>query len=222
MAVPPLLSNVSLFQIAKELELNDYHNNIPPGTYQQYYATPISLKNMSTGAGGFDPINTSNPITARPDGTTPHAMSEFVGYDHDYNPGTTPSVSTSLCRWNCKTPAGDLFMSGSTNTSTSGHATTEYGFVWGSMTNPPTIGAFGVTKSVVGTSNYNGFYSLIIPGGQIMVPCCCGTMDYYIRAYAINSVGTAYGTTFTVAVQDCGCSGGDPGGPGGPGEDPPF
>ena len=216
MAVPGLYANISLFGIAKELELNDYNNTIPIGTYQSYYATPISLKNMSTGAGGFDPINTANSIVNRPDGATPHGMGEFVGYDHDYSPGTTPQVSTSICNWSCKSPSGDLRMTGSVNTSTSGHVTTEYGFVWGSSTINPTIGAFGVTKTVVGTSNYNGLYTHFQSGNSIIMPCCCNTMDYYIRAYATNAIGTAYGVTRTVQVQDCGCGGG-PGGPGGDG-----
>jgi len=215
MAVPIILSNLSLFQIAKELELNDYHNTIPPSTYQQYYATPISLTNMSTGAGGFDPINTNNSITVRPDGAVPHAMSEFAGYDHDYSPGTTPQVSTSLCRWSCKVLPGDFLLNGSVNTSTSGHATTEYGFVYSTFSTNPIIGGAGVTKVVVGTSNYNGMYSYST--SNVMVPCCCGSIDYYVKAYAINSVGTAYGNTVTVTVTDCYCGGGDgPDGPGGP------
>ena len=50
MAVPSLYANISLYGIAKELELNDYNNSIPPGTYAQYYTTPISLGNMITGS----------------------------------------------------------------------------------------------------------------------------------------------------------------------------
>lgn len=212
MAVPSLYANISLYGIAKELELNDYNNSIPIGTYQQYYATPISLGNMSTGGGGFDPINTNSPN--RPNGLVSHAMSEFVGYDHDYNPGTTPQVSTSLCRWSCKVLPGEFLLNGQVNTSTSGHATTEYGFVYSTFSSNPVIGGTGVTKVVVGLSNYNGFYSYST--SNVMVPCCCGSIDYYVKAYAINSVGTAYGSISTVTVTDCYCGGGDgPDGPGG-------
>ena len=212
MAVPSLYANISLYGIAKELELNDYNNSIPIGTYQQYYATPISLGNMSTGGGGFDPINTNSPN--RSDGLVSHAMSEFVGYDHDYNPGTTPQVSTSLCRWSCKVLPGEFLLNGQVNTSTSGHATTEYGFVYSTFSTNPVIGGSGVTKVVVGLSNYNGFYSYST--SNVMVPCCCGSIDYYVKAYAINSVGTAYGSVRTVTVTDCYCGGGDgPDGPGG-------
>ena len=40
-------------------------------------------QDMSKGDGGFDSINTANPATDRPDGSTPHSMSEFYSYDHD-------------------------------------------------------------------------------------------------------------------------------------------
>ena len=82
MAVPSS-GQLSLFSIAKEIELNDYTSTIPYPTYQGIspYAHPISLTNMSTGAGGFAAINTNS--TDRPDGSTPHAMSEFYGYDQN-------------------------------------------------------------------------------------------------------------------------------------------
>lgn len=41
----------------------------------------VSLYTLSTGN-----INIQSPL--RPDGSAPHAMSEFFGYDHNYNPGT--------------------------------------------------------------------------------------------------------------------------------------
>ena len=51
MAVPSS-GQLSLFSIAKEIELNSYTSTIPYPTYQGIspYATPISLTNMSTGA----------------------------------------------------------------------------------------------------------------------------------------------------------------------------
>lgn len=91
MAVPSSgTSNLSLFKIAKELEFpsgtnSGYDNTMPFSTYRDAVngATPISLKNMSTGAGGFDSINTANASADRPNGSVPHNMSEFYSYDHD-------------------------------------------------------------------------------------------------------------------------------------------
>jgi len=40
-----------------------------------------SLKDISDGT--FVTINTANPAANRPDGSAPHAMSEFYSYDHD-------------------------------------------------------------------------------------------------------------------------------------------
>lgn len=82
----PSSGQISLLAIAKELKLDDYYNTIPTSTFLQYTADDISLKDMSTGADDFssDSINLNNPSANRPDGSTPHAMSEFYSYDHDY------------------------------------------------------------------------------------------------------------------------------------------
>lgn len=86
MAVPSS-GEISLYGIAKEIHLDDYNNTIPnpnqSGTNWDTfnYPQPISLKNMSTGAGGFDAINSAS--SSKPNGATPHSMSEFHGYDHD-------------------------------------------------------------------------------------------------------------------------------------------
>jgi len=81
MAVPSS-GQISLYGLAKEKELNNYDNTIPISTYNSYYATPISLGNLATGAGGFDATNESS--ISRPNPYAPHVMSEWYGYDHDY------------------------------------------------------------------------------------------------------------------------------------------
>lgn len=87
MAVPSS-GSLSLFGIAKEVHLDNYNNTVPaPGSggtnWSQLGYPSISLGNMSTGAGGFDAINTANASADRPNGSTPHSMSEFYAYDHD-------------------------------------------------------------------------------------------------------------------------------------------
>ena len=78
MAVPSS-GQLSLTSIFAEVNESDYYVNadgeIP------------SLTNISTG--GSPPgnaINTANLSANRPDGSTPHAMSEFYSYDHDFTP----------------------------------------------------------------------------------------------------------------------------------------
>lgn len=106
MAVPSS-GSVSLYGIAKEIHLDDYNNSIPnpnqSGTNWDTfsYPRPISLKNMSTGAGGFDAINSAS--SSKPNGSTPHGMGEFRGYDHDAisitQIGSTYSGSYSCSSW---------------------------------------------------------------------------------------------------------------------------
>ena len=77
MAVPSS-GELSLVGIFSELNEDDYTSMNPD-------ATVISLRNCSLG--GSPPgeaINTSgNAASNRPDGSAPHAMSEFYSYDHD-------------------------------------------------------------------------------------------------------------------------------------------
>lgn len=107
MAVPSS-GSISLYGIAKEVHLDDYNNSIPnpnsSGTNWNSFNYPtISLTNLSTGAGGFDAINTANATSNRPDGSTPHSMSEFYSYDHDLvsitQIGSTYSGSYSCSSW---------------------------------------------------------------------------------------------------------------------------
>ena len=76
MAVPSS-GELSLVGIFSELNEDDYTAMNPDGE------SP-SLLNLSTG--GSPPgqaINTNNASSNRPDGSAPHAMSEFYSYDHD-------------------------------------------------------------------------------------------------------------------------------------------
>ena len=85
---------ISMSGIAAELFVNDYSNvaGIKAGSLLN-----ISLEDSSTGAGAFvaKPINTThNNTLVRPDGSVPHKMSEFQGYDHDSSAMTTAWTST--------------------------------------------------------------------------------------------------------------------------------
>jgi len=54
---------------------------IATNTYNASATTTSSLEDCSDGTVGT--INTANSASDRPDGSTPHAMSEFYAYDHD-------------------------------------------------------------------------------------------------------------------------------------------
>ena len=72
MAVPSS-GQLSLNSIYNELDDDDYAG----GTTN----SNVSLKNLSDGT--VDTINTANDAADRPNGSVPHAMSEFYNYDHD-------------------------------------------------------------------------------------------------------------------------------------------
>jgi len=71
MAVPSS-GTLSLAGIRAELATNTYDANA---------TTQTSLEDCSDGT--VATINTANSASDRPDGSTPHAMSEFYAYDHD-------------------------------------------------------------------------------------------------------------------------------------------
>ena len=75
---------LSLLAIYNELAENDYSS----GTSR----TNVSLEELSDGT--VATINTSNDSDDRPDGSAPHAMSEFYNYDHDVG-GVQPPTNIS-------------------------------------------------------------------------------------------------------------------------------
>jgi len=77
MAVPSS-GPISLRGIINEIDDGDYDSDSFQGA--------MSLTDFSTGAGDASAINQSNASANRPNGSVPHAMSEFYSYDHDFNP----------------------------------------------------------------------------------------------------------------------------------------
>ena len=74
--------DISMLGVKNELDENDYSAG------ESY--TNISLTELSDGTDGT--INTTNASSDRPDGTAPHALSEFGNYDHDLA-GVTPPTN---------------------------------------------------------------------------------------------------------------------------------
>ena len=90
---------------------------------------------------------------------------------------TAPTVTTqaaSLISYNSATGNGNV-------TSDGGATVTERGIVWGTSTNPTTAGNKATSAGTTGAFTAS------------MTSLTAGT-HYYSRAYAINSVGTSYGT----------------------------
>lgn len=90
MAVPSS-GSLSLWGLAKEKTHDNYGNTIPIGTWQSYFFPNVSLSDATTGAGDYDGTNQNS--SSKPNGTTPHQMSEWYGYDHDASPPTGGSAN---------------------------------------------------------------------------------------------------------------------------------
>ena len=85
MAVPSV-GALSLLGIRNEIGDDNYSS----GTSR----TNISLKDLSDGS--VETINTANASSDRPNGSAPHAMSEFYAYDHDKTGASYTSVFSNF------------------------------------------------------------------------------------------------------------------------------
>jgi hypothetical protein len=77
-----------------ELSLNKLYNELDDNNYAGTTVNSgVTLKDLSDGS--VETINTANASADRPDGSAPHAMTEFYAYDHDKAaaPNTDPTGS---------------------------------------------------------------------------------------------------------------------------------
>jgi len=150
MAVPSS-GQLSLTSIHAELNENDYYVNAD--------GYSPSLQGLSTGGSPLnEAINTNNPVSDRPDGSAPHAMSEFYGYDHD-SAGT--SFSSVIADFTLTAAQGATVYSSVktfTLTNPSGNLTaaltdqggSSYGQLWVSISDSGDPGTSGTDNSATG------------------------------------------------------------------------
>ena len=121
MAVPSS-GELSLLKIAKE-KVHDDYTSVSSIT-GAISLTDVSTSGNSNGSGvSFDATNTANAATDRPDGSTPHAMSEFYNYDHDKVSGNAYITYLQFSRYtNSQITSWNLanFHSGPTNSAFNG------------------------------------------------------------------------------------------------------
>jgi len=171
----PSSGQITLWGVAKELELNDYFSTIPVSTYISYYADPVSLANMSTGAGGFDSINTANAAANRPNGSSPHSLDEFYAYNHDEVAPTPPGINTVSASWNSSTDTASLqayiyYGAGSIN---------KRGFVISAYNTTPVQNQSGSMTYLVGSTLNPYATSVGLASGA----------TYYVRGFAESNAG---------------------------------
>jgi uncharacterized protein (TIGR02145 family) len=102
-----------------------------------------------------------------------------------------PSVTTAPIITITQTTA----ISGGTVTSDGGATVTARGICWDTIPNP-TINGNHTTEGI-GTGTYQSFMNSLSPNSQ-----------YYVRAYAVNDIGTSYGNevSFTTLLNSFNCS----------------
>lgn len=102
------------------------------------------------------------------------------------NPASSPTLSTSAASAFTSTTAS----SGGNISSDGGSSITARGVVWSSSQNP-TIALNTKTSDGTGSSSFNSSLTGLSPNTL-----------YYVRAYATNAVGTAYGNQISFSTQD--------------------
>jgi hypothetical protein len=98
---------------------------------------------------------------------------------------TVQTVSTSNVKYNSVDVAGNLTVLGDGQVS-------DYGFCYSASNNAPTTSD---SKASKGQTSQPGQYTATLADLQPLT-------KYYIRAYAVNSMGTAYGSTLEVTTAD--------------------
>lgn len=101
------------------------------------------------------------------------------------NPAVVTTGNFSAVTTNSATVAGNITDVGSS-------AVTQYGHVWSSVNNVPTIND---SKSQLGTTNSATNFNSQLSG-------LAGNTTYFVRAYAINNGGIAYGQVVTFKTDD--------------------
>lgn len=81
-------------------------------------------------------------------------------------------------------------LSGGNITTDGGASVTDRGIVWHVIPNPTLENCMGTSKAGSGTGNFNAPLIMLSPN-----------ITYYVKAYATNSVGTAYGNEISFKTQ---------------------
>lgn len=119
-----------------------------------------------------------------------NAEGTVYGGVQSFSTSAVPTVSTATI----SSFTGTTAEMGGNVTASGGVAVTERGIVYSTTDSTPAIGETGVTKASHGSTGMGSFSASI---GDLTR----GT-TYYVRAYATNSVGTAFGGTETFTTKD--------------------
>ncbi len=186
-------ADISMLGVKNELDEGDY-------TSGESY-TNISLEELSDGTDGT--INTTNASEDRPDGSAPHALSEFANYDHDLA-GTTPpsnlaytatSTSTITFSFTDPTSATRVYFFQGPDASFSGITEGDPYSLNGSQF--VAVDGSGTTSIIVNDGADDTFFNNAIPAFQDI---SLGANDFMDIKYKGNDGGSNY-SSFTSVIR---------------------
>ena len=155
MAVPSS-GTLSLLGLAREKQNDDYTNTTVLVGQQGNSPGAISLESCATSGNNHGPQvvmeGTNQNSPSYPNSSTPHAMSEWYSYDHDYVALAAKSVYTT------SVPKG-VFACGQTTNGTwyfpdTSPAVNDQVYTASNGTSPPSAGKYGYKNIGSGTTDY--------------------------------------------------------------------
>ena len=117
------------------------------------------------------------------------SISTFWACSSDSSSSSTEAVLATLTTTACTGTTTTVTSSGGVITSDGGAAITQRGVCWSTQHNPTTLD--NKTIDGTGSGTFNSSITNLTPGTV-----------YYIRAYAINSKGIAYGNEVSCTTED--------------------
>lgn len=169
------MSEISVATNSSETYISPLGNSVSTGTWSKVSATNYRWTGSATSV-TFTPNSACRITTV----TVTYAASASCTTNPTVSAGSNSSVTSTTARVSCS--------SGITSLGSAGCSISSYGFVIGSSANP-SIGGSGVTKHEVGTS-----YTTTSTSFYKDLTGLSAETTYYVRPYATNGNGTAYGT----------------------------
>ena len=193
LAVIPSLTTTGITQLARntavcggDITLNGGANVSARGVCWSTSINPTIALTTKTVDGSGNGIFTSD-LTGLTAGTTYYVRAYATNaagtaYGNERSFTTLAAILPTLTTSSITSITSTTATGGGTITNDGGVAITDRGIVWGTTTNP-TIGSnLGITTDGTLTGNFTSNIINLSPGTR-----------YYVRAYATNDVGTAYG-----------------------------
>ncbi|KPK85294.1 MAG: hypothetical protein AMS27_07615 [Bacteroides sp. SM23_62_1] len=158
---------------------------------------PTLENNLGKTIDGGGTGNYTSSITGLNCGTTYYVRayatnSKGTAYGNQYNFTTSPCNMPTVSTSSVSNITYTLANSGGNVTSDGGTNVTARGICWSTFQNPTLENNLGKTIDGSGTGNYT----------SSITGLNCG-ITYYVRAYATNSIGTAYGSQISFATLYC-------------------